>query len=145
MKTLQKKPRTHNWRRVVPLMLAGGASLLLMAAVLLWAKPCDGVLELANGMHTPMRCSYTIKACILIAGLLVIVIGEALIRRKRIDGALLAFAVLLFFLPSRHGLGICQSAAMDCHVAAAWIRVSAGIILLSGLVGLIAGRTKTLR
>ena len=42
-------------------------ALVAVGAVLLWAAPCAGSLELANGNMVPMRCAYTSKVAVLLA------------------------------------------------------------------------------
>lgn len=113
-------------------LLAGAA---LLAAVKLWAPACSGLLALADGGQTHMKCFYSGQALVLL-GILLAVNGLCLLAGSLLQGGCMSIVigVLIFIVPgsSPLGIGICANAAMACHMMAAWARLCAGAAVLLG-------------
>ena len=58
------------------LLLQAAAAVCTMGAIKLWAPTCSGLLELANGNQTPMKCHYAGQAAL---GIAVIILAAAVI------------------------------------------------------------------
>ena len=116
------------------LAIALVSSLLCLVAVLAWAGPCTGVLDLANGNATPMRCLYTSKIILLIAAAIVLVAGKSLITGAYKWAAilLLSCALIVVTFESPIGIGVCKSEMM-CWTMAFWARLCGGISAVAAL------------
>ncbi|MBR3258202.1 MAG: DUF4418 family protein [Eggerthellaceae bacterium] len=113
------------------------ASLVGALAVNIWALPCQGTLELANGNMTPMRCLYTEKIATLLFIVAFLVALWALLARKDAGLVLvvLAAALVLITFESAIGIGVCKTKMM-CWTMATWIRICAGVVGACGIAGL---------
>ncbi len=125
-----------NIKNNVPLISQGiaiAASLVGILAVVVWANPCDGALELANGNMVPMRCAYTAKIAILLFALVIVTSGKNLVTRKpeSLTLALLGIALIVITFESVVGIGVCKSEMM-CWSMATWIRGCGIAIILCG-------------
>lgn len=111
----------------VPLL----GALIAAGAVLFWAPPCSGLLELANGNMVPMRCSYAGKTALLIALILAVVSAGSLISKRpaALSVALLSAALILVTFTTPLSGGICVSEDMACHTMALWLRLSGAVSL----------------
>jgi len=102
-------------------------------------------LELANGNTTPMKCYWTARAELAVAGPLLL-IGSLMVfnRRKEtlrtlsvLGAALGLFAILL---PTTL-IGVCASDEMLCNILMKPTLIFSGILTLTlGLLGLVVGR-----
>ena len=120
-------------------MLCG---LLAIGAVLVWAQPCAGSLELANGNMVPMKCRWTANVGALL-GVLVTASGFAgLASRKPLSVAYVAtlaivsFALYLITLTSPFGIGVCAADGMACHATALWLR-GCGLVAMIAIIATI--------
>lgn len=114
-------------------LILQGVSLLCalcaLGAVLLWAPPCAGSLELANGNMAPMRCAYTAKVAVLLALVLaVVVVAEMVMKRSMtLVVILLSAALVLMTFETPLSIGVCKSVEMACQTTAMWLRLCGGI------------------
>lgn len=109
-------------------------SILPILAILVWAGPCSGVLDLANGNATPMRCFYTSKVIMLIAIVMVLVSVKSFVSGS-VEGValfLLACAMIVVTLESPVGIGVCKS-EMACWDMAFWVRLSGAVAAAASL------------
>lgn len=119
------------------LLLQAAAAVCTMGAIKLWAPTCSGLLELANGNQTPMKCHYAGQAAL---GIAVIILAAAVIGLLRKKGghkglmAVNAVAAIVLFLVFGSLIGICANAEMSCHGTALWSRGAAILILLASLI-----------
>ena len=116
----------------IPLLLA----LLLIAALSLWAPPCSGQLELANGNFTFMKCVYTAKAAMLIVVILIFAALENIAKKRLAALTYVVFgaALIAITFTSALGIGICANVEMACHTSALWIRIFGALIIVDGVV-----------
>lgn len=116
-------------------------ALLVLGAVLLWAPPCSGHLELANGNMAPMRCAYTAKIALLLAVIVLVlaVVGLATGRLFALPVCLLAAALVLLTFDTPLSIGVCRS-PMACWDTALWLRIGGGVLLATMVAGLVAGK-----
>lgn len=130
-------------REKIVYVVIGICGLLTMGATMIWAQPCSGVLELANGNAAPMRCNYTARIATLLGLVLVILAIVSLVSKHSmaIPVLLVAAAMIIITFDSALGIGVCKS-KMPCWTTAAWIRTCAGIAIAAGLVGLVGGKGK---
>ena len=119
--------------------IAALAALLLLGAVFIWAPVCQKTIQLASGSSTPMRCFYTGKAAVMLAIVTLALSVELLVRKKAVAFPYIAAGVLLVLLPAGGtlGIGICAADGMACHATALWIYISGGLLILSGIAGLL--------
>lgn len=112
-------------------------ALVAVGAVLLWAAPCAGSLELANGNMVPMRCAYTGKVAVLLALMLAEVCTAGLATRRPLAAtvALLSAALILMTFDTPLSIGVCKNADMACQATALWLRLAGGISLAAAAVG----------
>ena len=95
----------------VPLIaqiISRACALVAVGAVLLWAAPCAGSLELANGNMVPMRCAYTSKVAVLLALMLAVVCTAGLATRRPLAAtvALLSAALILMTFDTPLSIGV---------------------------------------
>lgn len=133
-------------RKAGRLLLVGNAvsavcAVLVLGAVFVWAPPCQGLLELANGNLVPMRCVYTGKAAALLALLLLVACAASAVTKRPFTavtvGLSVALALLAFETPAT--IGVCKSAGMACGATAAWLAACGGVSAVSALAVFFAG------
>lgn len=115
-----------------------------LVAIHVWAGPCDGVLELASGNATLMRCAYACKVATLLMAIIVAVGVVGMVAKARACSAVLLFlavALVLITIDSAVGIGVCKS-PMACWTMRTWIDIVAGVAAICGLTGLFAGVSK---
>lgn len=108
-----------------------------MGAILVWAPPCAGSLELANGNMVPMRCAYTAKVGLLIAIALIVVAGASMVTKKPATVALAVLSIMLMLvtIDTPVSIGVCRSAGMACWDTATWMRLVGAVSLIATLAG----------
>lgn len=133
-------------RKAGRLLLVGNAvsavcAVLVLGAVFVWAPPCQGLLELANGNLVSMRCVYTGKAAALLALLLLVACAASAVTKRPFTavtvGLSVALALLAFETPVT--IGVCKSAGMACGATAAWLAACGGVSAVSALAVFFAG------
>lgn len=112
-------------------------SVIAIGAVLVWAQPCHGSLELANGNMMPMRCAYTGKIALLMSGLLALASLASMVAKKPFTLAVVAASCALALLPVETfaTIGVCKSSDMACQAMAAWLMACGGVSAAAALVG----------
>lgn len=116
-------------------------SLAVIGALKVWAPVCDGVIDLANGNQTHMKCWFASQAGIGLAIVLIAVYGVALIagsdKRKLIQivGAVAAIALILEFSSF---IGVCMM-PMACHLTRKWMFGLAGAIIVLAVADVVTG------
>lgn len=118
------------------------AALCVIGAIRLWAPTCRGMLELANGNETPMKCHYAGQAAFGVAVIILFTAAAALLSKKdhKILMAVNAVAAVILFLLFGSLIGICANPDMQCHFTALWGRLAAGIILPASAADLLTGK-----
>lgn len=114
-------------------------ALVVMGAVLLWAPPCTGMLELANGNMVPMRCAYTAETAILLSVVLIATCCASLVLKRPFTVAAVAvsIAIAALVVDTPLTIGICKSSDMACWNTAVWL-IGAGLVsALAALVGFV--------
>lgn len=117
-------------------------ALVIIGAVKIWAKPCSGLLELTNGREIPMKCVHTSNAAMAVG---IIILATAIIsflaksEQKKFYILNGVNAILLYLLFTSI-IGICMKPDMACHTTAPWAKVSAVLIVVASLVGILAGK-----
>lgn len=111
-------------------------ALAIVGAVTVWAKPCQGMLELASGAAAPMRCAYTGRVALLLAAVLVVVCLASLATKKPMTAAVAAISIALIVLTfdTSVSIGICKD-GMACTATALWLRSCAAVSLVAAFVG----------
>lgn len=119
-------------------------AILAIGAVLFWAPPCQGMLELANGNMTPMRCVYTGKIALLISLLLIATCSASLILKRPMVAPILALSISLMLLSieTPFTIGVCKSSDMECWTMAYWLVACGGASAVASLSGTIAKLTR---
>lgn len=131
--SISSKP-SRSFADMVLLAISLVSGLVCFVAVLVWAGPCTGVLDLANGNATPMRCLYTSKIILLIAIIIVLVACKGLVTGAYEWAAilLLSCALIVVTFESPIGIGVCKSEMM-CWTMAFWARLCGGISAVAAL------------
>ena len=111
-------------------------ALIVAGAMLIWAQPCSGTLELANGNFVPMKCAYTAKAAVLVAIVLFGAAIENLLKKRLSPIVYVLIGFVLFILPFANalGIGVCVKEAMACSATAVWLKICGAVTALIGLV-----------
>jgi len=117
--------------------------LVVIGAILIWSPVCSGMLDLANGNMTHMKCYYTGQASLLLSIVLVVAGIESFLTNSRKPWTFIAIGILLLVVTfdSRLGIGICMK-VMSCHTTAIWIRGGGIVAILCGLISLFMGKTR---
>lgn len=117
--------------------------IVIAGAVMIWAPPCSGVLELANGNAVPMRCDYTSRIAVLLALIVTVLAVVSLITGKRLGLPILliSIAIIAVTFESLVGIGVCKS-EMQCWTMAYWVRISAGVSIFATVIGFIASTNR---
>lgn len=115
-------------------------SLIVAAAMLIGVKfivpVCTGMVEMASGTQTFMKCHYTSVAVGFFAIILIVNAAAALFTKEAAGAGIVAVVVsVLVFLVFQDniGIGICAKPEMACHVTAPVIRLMAVLEALSGI------------
>jgi hypothetical protein len=123
------------WRIAAGMAFIMGVILLLVPYIF---PVCDGMVETAKGGAVPMKCHWTYQAEMLIsAAVALAALGQFFLKGAE---ARRLSAVVMIFLGIAAGLllqnwviGICNSAAMACHITAAWTTRAAFILMILGI------------
>ncbi|MGE5404423.1 MAG: DUF4418 family protein [Candidatus Saccharibacteria bacterium] len=122
-----------SWVLAVVTVILGA---LIPVAVLTFAHPCWGMLELVNDMTVPMKCVWTSRVFIVFGGLFALSgLMQMLVHGKdthRYLGVMqIALAVAVYIISTSLGIGVCTK-PMECHLMATVVRVIDVAILLMG-------------
>ena len=112
------------------------SSLVIIGAILFWAPPCQSTLELARGATMPMRCTFTAKAALLFALLIIVVCIASLATKRPMTAAIVALstACIVISLDTPLSIGLCPS-SMACSTMALWLRGAAIASIIAALFG----------
>lgn len=114
-----------------------------IGTVVIWAHPCTGALELANGNAVPMRCFYTGKIAVLL-GMVLVSIGAASFATKRdfsIPALLVSVCLIAITFDFFAGIGVCK-AEMACWTTAFWLRTLGGVSSAAIIAGMVFSNTR---
>ena len=113
-------------------------AILAIGAASIWAPPCNGALELANGNMVPMKCAYAAKAGIVLAALIAICSALSFAKKDMLFAVAAISLALSFIVMQLPGtIGVCKSDRMACHTTAAWFISCGGISFVSSIVGIV--------
>lgn len=113
-------------------------AILAIGAASIWAPPCNGALELANGNMVPMKCAYAAKAGIVLAALIAICSALSFAKKDMLFAVAAISLALSFIVMQLPGtIGVCKSDGMACHTTAAWFISCGGISFVSSIVGIV--------
>lgn len=118
------------------------AALLMMGALRVWAPVCQKLLTLESGKQVPMKCFYTDRVGMILAGVL-LVLALILFWVKRPHRSIYVLSIVLgalLILSYTSIIGVCMNPAMPCHTAKLWAIGIGVVVILAGCVGLFAGR-----
>lgn len=118
--------------------------LAIIGAVLIWSPVCGGMLELANGNMTHMKCYYTGQASLLLSIVLIVAGIESFLTESTKPWTVISIGIMLLVVTfgSKIGIGICMKEDMNCHATALWIRGGSIITIICGLISLFRGKTR---
>ena len=113
-------------------------AILAIGAASIWAPPCNGAFELANGNMVPMKCAYAAKAGIVLAALIAICSALSFAKKDMLFAVAAISLALSFIVMQLPGtIGVCKSDGMACHTTAAWFISCGGISFVSSIVGIV--------
>lgn len=115
-------------------------ALCALGSVLLWAAPCEGSLELANGNMTPMRCAYAAKGAAMLALILAVVVTMEVLAKRPMTlvVVLLSAALVLTTFETPLSVGVCRGHEMACLGTAMWLRFCGGISIVAAVGAFVA-------
>ena len=127
--------------KIIPIIQAVLA-LAIIGAEKIWAPVCDGLLDLANGNQTHMKCWYSSQAVAMIALVLIVILVVMLFvdssARKKLQIASLAAAILMP-LTFMKVIGMCAMEGMACHGTAMWVMILSAAIGILGIADMLRG------
>ena len=118
------------------------AAFFMIAAVKVFAPVCDGLLDLANGRQTHMKCWFSAQAVTMIAVLMIAVFAlmffvDASARKKmQIVSIISAILMPLTFMKV---IGMCMMEGMACHSTAMWVIIISAAIGILGIIDMLMG------
>lgn len=118
------------------------AASIFVAASRWWAPVCQAKLELASGKKLAMKCFYTGRTSMLIAGLIILVAVLIFIAKHEVKKLYLMNLVLgiLLFLTYTHIIGVCMNASMPCNINAVWGKSVAVLVTIMSIVGIFVNK-----
>lgn len=120
-------------------------SVAMLISVKFIVPVCTGMVEMASGTQTFMKCHYTSVAVGFFAIILIVNAAAALFTKETVGAGIVAIAVsVLVFLVFQDniGIGICAKPEMACHVTAPVIRLMAVLEILSGIAMIVLSKKK---
>lgn len=118
------------------------ATVVMIAAVKVFAPVCDGLLDLANGNQTHMKCWFSAQAVTMIAVLLIVISALMFVvdesARKKMQIASIAAAIMMP-LTFMKVIGMCMMDGMACHGTAMWVMILSAVIGILGVIDMIKG------
>ncbi len=118
------------------------SALAVIGAVKLFAPVCAGMLDLANGNQTHMKCYFTGQAAIAIAVIMAVLALISLFASKdfvKIQLATLASDAMLLLCFYKL-IGICANPDMSCHTTVIWVAAAAAVSAIAALAGILRSR-----
>ncbi len=127
--------------KMIPVIQAVLA-LAVIGAEKVWAPVCDGLLDLANGNQTHMKCWFSSQAVAMIAVVLTVMLVMMLFAdassRKKLQIAALAAAILMP-LTFTKVIGMCAMEDMACHGTAMWVMILSTAIGILSVADMLKG------
>lgn len=120
-------------------------AIIILGAIYIWAPVCTNFLELKTGKLVHMHCHYSaITASMFALVMLALVLDSLLLKKKNII-APIVIGILLFILIGNSGLGIgiCMMATMKCHTTAPWLYTASALSIVSGIIAYFQNRKET--
>ena len=127
--------------KIIPAIQAVLA-LAIIGAEKIWAPVCSGLLDMANGKQTHMKCWFSAQAVSMIAIILIVMLVMMLFvetaSRKRLQIAVLTASVLMP-LTFTKVIGMCMMEGMACHATAMWVIILSAAIGILGVIDMLKG------
>ena len=127
--------------KIIPLIQLV-AAVVTIAAVKVFAPVCAGLLDLANGNQTHMKCWFSAQAVTMIAVLLIVISALMFVvdesARKKMQIASIAAAIMMP-LTFMKVIGMCMMDGMACHGTAMWVMILSAVIGILGVIDMIKG------
>lgn len=129
-------------RNKILAVIQGICALLMMGAQRFWAPVCQKMLTLENGKQVHMKCFYADRVGMILAGIiLAIAIVIFLVKKPHRLVFLLSVVVgALLILSFTNIIGVCMNPEMPCNATKGWAIGTGIVVILTGLIGLFAGR-----
>ena len=121
-------------------------ALLLILAVKVFVRVCDGIVKTAAGKEIPMKCHYTSQILVLLGVLLIINALVYAIKKESFTNGIILIAVsviAIIVLNPNLGVGICKSPEMACNLTAPIVKVIGGIGVVIGIISTYLGTKNT--
>ncbi len=130
-----------NTQKVVAFVQAV-AALVVVGATRFWAPVCQGKLELATGKKVAMKCFYTDRVSMIIAGLIILAAVLIFISKHEVKKLYFITLVLgvLLFLTYTHIIGVCMNPEMPCNITALWGKAAAVAVSVMSLIGIFVNK-----
>ncbi len=117
-------------------------ALAIIGAEKIWAPVCTGLLDLANGNQTHMKCWFSSQAVLMIALVLIAIIVTMFFveasSRKKIQIAAITAAIIMP-LTFTKVIGMCMMEGMACHSTSMWVIVLSAVIAVLGITDILKG------
>lgn len=127
--------------RIIPIIQCVLA-VAIIGAEKIWAPVCQGLLDLANGNQTHMKCWFSDRTVFVIAIILIVMLGSMMLSdksaRRKFQPAVIAAAVLMPLTFTKI-TGMCMMEDMACHSTAMWVMILSGIIGILAIADMLRG------
>lgn len=115
-------------------------AVFMILAVKVIAPVCPGMLELVSGKQVHMKCYYAGVAFVFFAVLLLVNAVLACVTKQHLSSAVMTIAVAIFIFATFNdsvGIGICANQDMACQMTAPFVKVSATIEIVLGVLSIV--------
>lgn len=124
------------------------AALVTLGAILVWSPVCSGMLTLESGAQIHMKCYYTGQTAKVLCLIMLFTAVMSLFASKdysKFQFLIVVIGILMLLLPTSFIIGVCVKEGMACISTAAWIRGSAIVGIITGVLGIIYCRPERLQ
>jgi hypothetical protein len=120
-------------------------ALVALGSKFIWAPVCQNMLTLENGRTVYMKCHWTGQLVVALGILLLVTSIMSLLAKdySRFQVGVIIIGILLFLAPTSAIIGVCANEEMICHNTATWIKACGAVVIITGIIGLREGMTRT--
>lgn len=118
------------------------SALVMMGALRIWSPVCQKLLTLESGKQVHMKCFYTDRIGMILSGIILVTAIVIFLMKQppRLVHVLNVVTGSLLILSFTTFVGVCMNSAMPCNATKLWAIGVGVVVIISGLVGLFAGR-----
>lgn len=112
------------------------SAFIILGALYIWAPVCTNLLELKSGNMVHMKCFYVSQAATYLAILMIALVIDGMIIKKKpiITPIIMGIVLFVMVIETPVSIGICKMSTMACHTSAIWLKISAVLSIIAGIV-----------